>query len=450
MQKTTKTLNGSLNKRIVLPKIDWEDYVAFLFGLPLYLIKYPAIFPIGFYALLLPFDGLLRLGEVGTVTKYLGIITIIVLWTNKLILAEERKFRLPPVTWSWALFMVLAGLSGLWALSPIDTFSSLYTTAGLFLIYVSIGMYPFKKRDYSLLIKFVIIGGTAAAIYSLWLYMQGITLPYSIRTSLMIGDERRVDPNHFAVGLILSLMFSFDWLVRSRGINRIWATACASVIGLAIFLSGSRGGMLGAIVASMLFFWRIKPRINLRHILVSSIILIIVGIFVLNIMDVPDQILERFQINTIIESRGSGRFYIWSIGCEAFFHKPMIGYGYENFSYAYDLFYDGQYYPHMDAHNLYLQIFVELGLIGGLLLLLIVWRHWREIHIIGYSSISGIALEAAFIGVIISSASLGTLRYKYFWFIFSLIIMYLNAHRKSEFIKSKLTIRGSRYVIPND
>jgi len=114
----------------------------------------------------------------------------------------------------------------------------------------------------------------------------------------------------------------------------------------------------------------------------------------------------------------------------------LIGYGYNNFPYAYDFFKSavpGDYLPNRVAHNIYLQTFVELGMFGGLLLLLIVWLHWRILNRMVCRSNDGIALEAAFRGILVSSFTLGTLYCKYFWFVFVLIILLVNIKR-GEFI----------------
>jgi hypothetical protein len=157
-ENSTKTIKSSFTEWIT-------RVVVFLFALPYVIVRYSIVFSLSLYAALLPFDNLLGLGEAGTLTKYLGILIIITLWANRIIIVRGHLLKPPPITWSWALFLLLAGISGLWAFSPADTFSSLYTLAGLFLIYLSVGVYPFTKNDYSLLTKFVIVGGVCAAAY---------------------------------------------------------------------------------------------------------------------------------------------------------------------------------------------------------------------------------------------------------------------------------------------
>jgi len=98
--------------------------------------------------------------------------------------------------------------------------------------------------------------------------------------------------------------------------------------------------------------------------LLSAVTLIF---FVLTFIPIQHQLFERFRIEEILERRGTNRFFIWQVGFKAFLHRPLVGYGYNNFPYAYDLFKSavlGAYLPHQVAHNIYLQTFFELGVFG--------------------------------------------------------------------------------------
>lgn len=428
---------GNSTKTIKSSFTEWITKVAvFLFALPYVIVRYPIVFVLGLYAVLLPFDNLLGFADFGTLTKYLGILIIITLWANRIIIVRGHLLKPPFVTWSWALFLLLAGISGLWTLSPADTFSSLYTLAGLFLIYLSIGVYPFTRNDYSLLTKLVVVGGVCAAVYTILTYLRGITLPQSVRASLIWGVERRADPNHLVTSLILPLLFLLGWLTQPYGRHKIWVLISVVVIAVAILLTGSRGGALGAAVAVLLFFWRIRHHIRRHRAIILFLSVVTLIFFVLTFIPIQHQLFERFRLEEILESGGANRFLIWQVGFKAFLHRPLVGYGYSNFPYAYDLFKSavpGAYLPHRVAHNIYLQTFVELGVFGGLLLLLIAWLHWRIVNRMTRRSNDGIALEAAFIGILVSSFTLGTLYYKYFWFVFSLIILLVNIKR-GEFI----------------
>jgi O-antigen ligase len=205
--------------------------------------------------------------------------------------------------------------------------------------------------------------------------------------------ERRADPNHLVTSLILPLLFSLGWLTQPYKRHKIWALISIVVIAVAILLTGSRGGALGAAVAVLLFFWRIRHHISWYRMIIIFLIVVTLTFFVLTFIPIQQQLFERFSLEEILKSRGASRFFIWHTGFKAFLHRPLVGYGYNNFPYAYDLF---------------------KSAVPGI------------VNHMTYRSNDGIALEAAFIGILVSSFTLGTLYYKYFWFAFSLIILLIN------------------------
>lgn len=413
----------------------WLRNIGLLFALPYVLVRYPVVFPLGLYAALIPFDDVMELSMGGTVTRYLGILVILAFGANRLIIARGRLLKPNRAIWGWLAFLVLAGTSALWAIAPEETISSLLTIIGLFLIYLLVGTYPFTEKDYSKLTRLIIVGGAAAAIFLLAVFLQGTTLSNSVRAGLILGEGRAADPNQLAASLILPLLLSFGWAIESRAGQKVLAIITVVVIVLAIILTGSRGGVLGAVIALLLLFWRIRHYFRRSGLITSTLSIAFVVSCVLSFTSIPYQLLERFSPSVILASRGVHRFFIWRVGLEAFLHRPLIGYGYTNFPYAYDLFQQtvpGSYIPHVVAHSIYVQSFVELGLIGGLLLLFIAWQHWRLARNVARQNIHGVLLEAAFVGILAVGATLGCLYYKYFWLALSLIMILAGIERKKE------------------
>jgi len=415
------------------------DQVRFMVIGPLGLLHFfarsPVIFPFGIYAALLPFDNVLGLGAVGTLTRYFGIATVVAFLANRLILAQGRFFKPPSVVWGWVAFLFLASFSSLWALSPESTFRGLFTLTGLFLIYLCVGVYPVDKREAEVLKSLIILGGSLAAACTLFLYVQGVTYRESIRASLIFGEERMADPNQLATSLVLPLVLSLERLTRPNSFQKGWAFVSTALVLSAILLTGSRGGGLSAAIATLIFLCRISQKLSKRLVIATGLVITaVVAIVVLGFL--PQNLLERFKLNVVLSSEGAGRFSIWKIGVYAYLNKPLLGYGYENFPYAYDLFYSQvpiSYDPgiHRPAHNVYLQAFVEMGIIGGCLLLAVFWQHWRLVRRFSRMNPAWAAVEAILIGVLAASLTVGNLYWKYFWLAFSLILVLANAERRA-------------------
>src|SRR5208337_1960441 len=150
---------------------------------------------------------------------------------------------------------------------------------------------------------------------------------------------------------------------------KLLLSSSALMISLGIFVTTSRGALLAILV--MLLFCLLKGRIN-WHILVLPFLL--GGALLL----APGSLFTRLQQSK--ETGGAGRLYIWQTGAAAFKDYFLAGAGLDNFPVIYNhyaehaLHFVGLNRP---AHNIYLQIAVESGVIGFLLFVLVVASHLR-------------------------------------------------------------------------
>ncbi|GAA0604795.1 hypothetical protein GCM10009001_22540 [Virgibacillus siamensis] len=93
-----------------------------------------------------------------------------------------------------------------------------------------------------------------------------------------------------------------------------------------------------------------------------------------------ERFLEMFSGETIEKSMGSGRIYIVLKGMQIFLDHPVVGTGFGTYGDTASLFYESPIYDEYDVRegmytdNQYMQILVETGVIGALLMLLFFWR----------------------------------------------------------------------------
>lgn len=77
------------------------------------------------------------------------------------------------------------------------------------------------------------------------------------------------------------------------------------------------------------------------------------------------------------------RFGVWKIALNCWRDNPITGVGFGNFFYCYNLYYDGTFLTDTDnydhAHNWYLDILAETGLIGLGFFLLFVYAIFRQV-----------------------------------------------------------------------
>lgn len=213
--------------------------------------------------------------------------------------------------------------------------------------------------------------GTALACFAL---TQGIAPNgklYWMRTPRMGGSiyGPYVNHNHYA-GLMemlvpIPLVLSVSHLATSR--ERMRAAVAAAVMAATIFLSGSRGGML-AFLAELLILavFLVRQQRGIRTALS-------VGAFLLMVISLLTWIgggeLSRRISSISKESRseisGGTRLTIDRDALHMFVKKPVLGWGLETFPIVYPQF--RSFYTNFfvnEAHNDYLQLLVEMGLLG--------------------------------------------------------------------------------------
>jgi O-antigen ligase len=141
---------------------------------------------------------------------------------------------------------------------------------------------------------------------------------------------------------------------------------------------------------------------------------------------ISSSVSERFS--RALSSGGAGRLSIWKTAYAAFRKAWLLGSGTGNFQEAYDRswfdVYHGTYlHWHIVAHNLIAQTAVELGGVGLALTLFAWWIQFRSLAKIESTSRYAdlrITLEAATLGLLVSSLFLDIMWYKYTWEAFML------------------------------
>lgn len=386
-----------------------------------YSIKKPFIFPLGVYVFLLPFDNLLALDGSsggGTLTKLLGALSILVLLLKG---TFENRLRKPDAAvLPLILFVFYCSLTICWAVEYGNVISKLPTLLGLLFLYLVMASYQINIKEYNTLKWFIFAGGIIAALIMMHSYFQGQHY-VTTRASLM-SETDKTDPNRFAFYLLFPIAVSFFMIIsQSRKIVKMLFWMALGLILFAIFLTGSRGGLIG--VGTIFVVTMLLKKKKITFGLVATALGFIVVSFV------PDYFFER--ISQAAETGGAGRLDIWYVGWRALEKYWLVGAGFGNFPNAYTEF--SGYAPHFRGlnrapHNIIVGSSVELGVIGLSVLVLAIIKHFRLIQGRGLKfDEEPIMLNSVFWGMLVSSLFLDTLLYKPFWLMLMMIVMYRNA-----------------------
>jgi O-antigen ligase len=267
----------------------------------------------------------------------------------------------PGLSYVLVLFIAWVALSQVWAAdsgSALTAAGRLTLNAILVLIVYSAVRTP---EQAILVIAAFVAGACLDAIYGL---LFGSPLPGHLeRLTSSISN-----PNELASILVAALVLSLGLAgaLRSSPLGRLAALGATTLCGAAIFLTGSRGGLVGLSVALAAFLvvgtrWR-------GRILLATVLLGLAGFGYFEYVASPD---IRAHVSSF--GSGSGRLDIWTVAWRMIEANPLVGVGAGNFpvvSVHYLLqpgaIEHGAFFistPKV-THNSYLEVWAELGIVG--------------------------------------------------------------------------------------
>lgn len=399
-------------------------YLVFLSIPPLFyfsMIK-PFLFPLGVYLFLIPFDSILSVtgsSKGTTLTKLLGIVTILIFALKG---SFERKLQMPnKAAYYWTFLGVFGLVSILWAMNSDSAISKLSTVFGLLVLYLVISSYKVDVEEFETCKWFILSGGFLCSIFAVYGYSAGMFYKSTSRATISL-DDRTSDPNHFAFSLLIPISLSIEKIFGQQNWKiKILLSVILGIMIFSIIISGSRGGLLGVLTIFIVYISLMKKRTAL------TVLTILMGVVLVLLS--PDLFFER--LDNTLETGGTGRMTIWTYGLDIFKTNWLYGVGLNNFPKAYAEF--GHFTPftqaiYRAAHNIYLEILVELGIIGFAVMVLSIVKHYKLLTLQHHhrDDINQTMLKASMLGVLVSSFSLGTIWTKSFWLLWMMILIYTN------------------------
>ena len=244
----------------------------------------------------------------------------------------------------------------------------------------------------------------------------------------------QLDPNALALWLIMAAALAYGILAGPVDIGlRALTVIGLGLGGLAILATGSRGGIIGLAAA----FVATPLLVRGRHRLAAFVCVLVAagGGALYGFSFAPEPVRER--LTTDVDT-GSGRTSIWKVGVRMIEDKPLGGVGGGNFhiSSIHYLFDAGElpetrYFVEdpVGAHNTFMQVTAETGLVGGLLFLglfgsavfysLRAARRFARARMPEYEVLArGVAI--AFVGVTVGALSISVENAKPWWLLISL------------------------------
>lgn len=220
-----------------------------------------------------------------------------------------------------------------------------------------------SKKDFNILIVFLILSATLVAMYGLYQFATGnIEMEKKWVDKATNPDvQARVysvfgNPNIFAEYLIMIIPISVSLFWFSKRMHKKALFLITSMIlALALLLSMSRGGWVGFAFSVFVFILLVEKRLLLLAIPVG-----IGGLFFL-----PDAILNRvLSILNFADTSNDYRIRMWKITLDVIKDNWLVGVGFGHLPFKAAF---GRYTRTMTtyhAHNTYLETMAEMGVIG--------------------------------------------------------------------------------------
>lgn len=305
----------------------------------------------------MPWEKSLWVPHIGTISQFLGIGAFAAGVFDAL---RRRAIRRPNAVLLSATLMVgWFSLTYLWSLDQPATLLRIKTFLELLaLIWLIWDQCRGPARQRQLLTAYV-FGAMAASGIAFWRYA------HHQQTYYLRYAASGFDPNDFGLILALSIAPAMYLMRRGPGLLR-WTVAAALVTIIpAILLTASRTALVAALVALVfaLLTWR-GADVAYRVATALGILALALGPFLL----APAPQRTRLQTLPSELNRGTlhGRTRIWKAGLKAFKRRPICGVGSGAYPEAVAPMLGRPSVPGAQyvAHNTFLSILVETGLIG--------------------------------------------------------------------------------------
>lgn len=267
---------------------------------------------------------------------------------------------------------------GLFALICIVSYvNSQYLDKGVLLSYAvwfvfySIAiLLPVNKRDINFLINSFIVGALICGLIVIIVRYE-YRWPGTGRYSIHFEGQEAIDPNYLATFMIIGGTLSFAKILKKEKtkLDYLLMITGISLITVAVIMTGSRGSVLAYVVSLMgifiKFFLENKHKIKFIHVILFLSACLVGVILLLKFL--PKNITDRIFHMNLEDGSNALRVAHWKAAFECFLQRPFFGYGAMLTLDTLQIFAN-----HVgDAHNTYLTILLQFGVVGFILFIII-------------------------------------------------------------------------------
>ncbi len=374
---------------------EWDE------GIFIILIALIIVIPVVFYPFCVP---------VFTPIKDLSfhILTVFALsmWLLKIIFSDRLYFRTSRLDSPILLYLLVGCLSLFWSINRDQSILALPSFLAGPVLYFIVSRSLNKQKTINWLLLITVIVGTILGAYGIFQYL-GIDFEFwrgNVARGQVFGLFGNV--NYYAEYIIVPLALALGlFLFKERTWNRVFLLVAILMMGIALLLTFTRSSYLAIAIAIPVILFlghhssdsdaqkKYYKKLMLALLLIAVIASALV--FVPHPFNKDDMPLGKLKNRISITALTSGPSvlrrvatwkFTWMMIEDRFLSGSGLGtYAYHSLKYQADFFSQGQnrdIYPHgyaMQAHNEYLQVWSELGIIGLLSFLWIIFVYFRTV-----------------------------------------------------------------------
>lgn len=324
-----------------------------------------------------------------TVLFQIAIDILIFLGALYLYKTKEKIIRLHALDWAVLAFFGAQLIATIFGVDPVRSFWG-YQSRGqgvvvwmhLVLFYFLLRQFFVEKKDWQRLLVWIVGVGVVSGIIA-WIaphvdYFAGKTAVSGDRLNGVIGN-----PLFFAAYMIFPTTFAFVLFARAQKDNRWrWAYLGAGVFCLVTtFFSQIRGVFLGIVAGAffavgLLFLFQASKKQKKRTGIVIALFVLVVGGMYVLFQTNPAAgdtlpVAKRLFSIRLDTATATTRFMAWDIALRGWQDHPAVGWGPENFQYAFDRYYNPAFLRYSFAetvwdkpHNFFLEVLSTMGILG--------------------------------------------------------------------------------------
>jgi O-antigen ligase len=347
----------------------------------------------------------------------------------------------------WALWLFAGYLYAYWVAyvlgggqhAPDAMKSSLFFIQGLMIFCASFNLMRDERIARQVLITLV---AAAAVLAIMTIFGIGKAMDSETQRATVFGQNANRAARVLCAGLLAAIGLVYG---RSRKALRPgWiAWAVAAVIGLAMIMGGSRGGLI-AMAGGLWTFSLTGATLGVR-VRNTFVAMVAIGLAVWGAMQSP---LMQRRVALAMQGNLAKREVIFPAAWDMFKHRPLYGYGVSNqYVLATRLGLPPALHLSRDTHNLFLELLTATGLLGTTPFLgglwLCCWGAWKARH-----GSEGIMPAAQMVALLIGNLSGNYIQLKLQWLLLAYALAsywYLTPHVPRAAVTSTVAARRARW-----